>query len=48
MIEIFLTTAATLAIVLYVQARNCARIIRRNRDNAPNTLQHILLHPTKR
>lgn len=48
MIEIFLTTAATLAIVLYLQARHCARIIRRNRDNATGPLQQVLLDPARR
>ncbi len=48
MLEIFLTTAATLAIALYLQARNCARIIRRNRTNEGLSTQRFLLHPPKR
>ena len=47
MIEIFVTSMATLAIVLYLQARHCARIIRRNRDNARDGQCALLVHPTE-
>ncbi|MEP4036226.1 MULTISPECIES: hypothetical protein [unclassified Pseudophaeobacter] len=45
MFEVFSTSLATLAIVLYLQARHSARIIRRNRDNAPETLKSMQIHP---
>ncbi|MEP0156551.1 hypothetical protein [Pseudophaeobacter sp.] len=45
MFEVFSTTAATLAIVLYFQARHCARIIRRNRANAPEPLRSMQIDP---
>ena len=48
MIEIILTTSATLAIVLYLQARQAAREIRRNRDNLSNAqLPQVLLPPER-
>ncbi|EBA15861.1 hypothetical protein RSK20926_14559 [Roseobacter sp. SK209-2-6] len=45
MLEIILTTTATLAIVLYMQARQAAREIRRNRDNASGQQLPTLLFP---
>ncbi|MEP2716811.1 hypothetical protein [Pseudophaeobacter sp.] len=46
MVEILVTSLATLAIVLYLQARNSARIIRRNRDNARDPSHSLLIHPS--
>jgi len=45
MFEIFSTSLATLAIVLYLQARHSARVIRRKRDNAPASLKSMQIHP---
>ncbi|MFC4213734.1 hypothetical protein [Pseudophaeobacter arcticus] len=47
MFEFFSTALATLAIVLYLQARHCARIIRRNRDNAPNAVRSLQIDPNE-
>ena len=45
MFEVFSTSLATLAIVLYLQARQSARIIRRNRENAPEAVRSMQINP---
>jgi hypothetical protein len=45
MFEVFSTSLATLAIVLYLQARHSARIIRRNREQAPEALRSMQIDP---
>ncbi|WP_197410056.1 hypothetical protein [Phaeobacter sp. CECT 5382] len=45
MLEIFFIAAATLAIVLYLQARQSAREIRRNLAQSSATQSPLLLHP---
>jgi hypothetical protein len=48
MLEVLVISLATLAIVFYLQARHSARAIRRNRARAADSVQSLLIHPTKR